>query len=362
MRNRRPQCQDARETEVRAPAWNLREVEGSADYSGTCSRLGLPVQTGESPLPAATPTAPSPRASERSNRAVQRAAGGPNPWTRWRPEYSTFGPSDAPTRLFRAKRTCSPPSPRIRNCSIKQILPRKTNRPWQGGCLVLTLAACRSCDGTNPFGAFGWATSIAFPGRALAARPTRPDRSYDGPKFQSVLFSPWGSPEICADRAIRAFYPVLLPPRSTGGQREPRIRQPKICPISPIRAFLQRFLPVDSPRGRVQRALADRPAAETCQRSPLRQPRSDRQALGGIQAPVSAAAPLRSIPGLARALVDGTGQVFPTLPAGGPSHRPGIARRGRGSARAAGRAAYAPAGGSGRELRIRQPISCRNRR
>ena len=151
-------------------------------------------------------------ASERSNRAVQRAAGGPNPWTRWRPEYSTFGPSEAPTGLFRAKRTCSPPSPRIRIVPLSRFF-----------------------------------------------------------------------------RAKRGRFPCANPGRL------PLMRQSKISPICPIRAFLQRFLPVDnffSPRGRVQRALADRPAAETCQRSPLRQPRSDRQALGGIQAPVSAAAPL----------------------------------------------------------------------
>ena len=72
------------------------------------------------------------RALATGQRAVEsgRSAGGrrPNPWTRWRPEYSTFGPSDASTRLFRAKRTCSPPSPRIRIVPLSRFFRAKRGR------------------------------------------------------------------------------------------------------------------------------------------------------------------------------------------------------------------------------------------
>ena len=72
------------------------------------------------------------RALATGQRAVEsgRSAGGrrPNPWTRWRPEYSTFGPSDASTRLFRAKRTSSPPSPRIRIVPLSRFFRAKRGR------------------------------------------------------------------------------------------------------------------------------------------------------------------------------------------------------------------------------------------
>ena len=140
------------------------------------------------------------------------------------------------------------------------------------------------------------------------------------------------------------FYPVLLPPGALGGQREPRIRQPKISPICPIRAFLQRFLPVDN------FFFTARSGAAGTRRSPCRR---DVPALAA-QAAQERSAGSRGYPSTSQ-----------RRPADHHTDRGSLGAPGRGSARAAGRGIQtstesvdpwklSPAGGSGRELRIRR--------